>query len=105
MGAVQALVEAAREGDRAAVMELLGPRTRARIVEDAARASERAGRRHLAPQELLGAGWSPPRWEMRNASVVSRSGDHAVVEVRGTGPQSERVEVVREAGHWKVELP
>jgi hypothetical protein len=105
VAAVQALDESARQGDRGAVFRLLGPRTRARLVEDARRASEQAGRRRVAPEELVGAGWTPPRWEIRRARQVEREGDRAVVEVEGPEGQRERIEVVRDAGWWRVELP
>ena len=86
-------------------MLLLGPRTRQKLADDARRASEQAGRRHLSAEELLGAGWSPPRWELRDARVLSKNGDAAVVEVLGRAGERATVDVVREAGRWKVELP
>ena len=102
---VQSLVEAAREGDRAAVMQLLGPKTRARLVADAQTASEQAGRRHLGPEDLLAAGWTPPKWEQRTLRVASRTGSTAVVEVEGRGGERGQIECVIESGSWKVELP
>lgn len=102
--AVRELVEAAQAGDAQQVMTRLGPRTRARLVEGARRASEQAGRRQVLPEELLGAGWTtlPEPTALR---VLSRSGDHAVVELAGPEGERERLELVREGSAWKVELP
>ncbi len=102
---VRALDEAARQGDAEAALQLLGPQTRARLGADARRAAEQAGRRQLAPSELLAAGWTPPRFDLDDAREIERSGDRAVVEVRGRHGERERVDLVREAGAWKVELP
>jgi hypothetical protein len=103
--AVQALAEASREGDTARAWELLGPRTRARLEADAHLAAQQAGRRALPPSELLAAGWTPPRFELERVRELSRDDASALVEVRGPRGEVERVELVREAGQWKVELP
>lgn len=102
--AVRELIEAAQAGEPHQAMARLGPRTRARLTNEARRASEQAGRRQLAPEELLGAGWATPS-EPISLRVLSRSGDHAAVELRGRDGQRERLELVREGGVWKVELP
>lgn len=103
--AVQSLAEASREGDAARVLELLGPRTRARLAADARLAGQQAGRRAIAPEQLLAAGWTPPRFEVDALRELSRDDASALVEVRGSHGELERVEVVREAGAWKIELP
>ena len=103
--AVHELSEAAREGDTARVMRLIGPRTRMRLAADARRAGEQAGRRTIAPSELLAAGWTPPRYELAEVRELSRSGDVAQVAIEGRHGEHERVEVVREGALWKVELP
>lgn len=103
--AVRALDEAARSGDTEAAFRLLGPRTRARLEADARRAAEQAGRRSLAPSELLAAGWTTARFEIDGASEISRNGDVATVEIRGRRGERARVEVVREGDVWRVELP
>jgi hypothetical protein len=102
---VRALVEAAAAGDRAEVARLLGPRTRARLADEARRDAELSGRRTVAAEELLAVGWSPPAWRLADARELERRGDRATVEVRGAGGERQRVECVRVAGGWRVELP
>ena len=101
---MRALVASARAGDRAAVIARIGPRTRARLMDDARVASEQAGRRRIAPGDLLVIGWAPPSEEEPTLRTVEENGDRAVVELRSRA-SSERLEVVREADGWKVELP
>ena len=101
---MRALVASARAGDRPAVIARIGPRTRARLIDDARVAGEQAGRRRLAPGDLLVIGWAPPSDEEPALRTVEEQGDRAVVELRGRGG-AERIEVVREADGWKVELP
>jgi hypothetical protein len=103
--AVRAFDRAAEVGARGEVYALLGPTTRARLVADAARAGELAGRRGVRPEELLAIGWSPRRFRSVDVSVVSRAGDHAEVEVRGAHGEREVLSLVREAGAWRIELP
>jgi hypothetical protein len=104
-GAVHALVEAAAEGDRDAAFRLLGPATRARLGVAAKRTAELSGQRELAPRELLAVGWFPPRFHVREVHELSRTGAHALVEVRGAQEgEVERIDCVNEAGAWKVEL-
>lgn len=103
--AVQSFAESAREGDAARLLELLGPRTRMRLAADARLAGQQAGRRAIAPEQLLAAGWTTPRFEIDRVRELSRDDASALVEVRGARGEVERVEVVREAGAWRVELP
>lgn len=104
-GAVRALGEAAEAGDRDAVWELLGPATRARLEAEADKARQAAGRRELGPRDLIGAGWSAPRWRAQEIDVVAESGDRATVEVRGPAHERETLTCVRVGGQWRVELP
>lgn len=103
--AVRSLEEAAREGDAERAMKLLGPATRARLETDARRAAEQAGRRAIAPSTLLAAGWTAARYELSEVRTVARGADRAVVETGGRRGERERIELVREGGAWKVELP
>lgn len=103
--AVQALASAARDGDRAEVESLLGPRTRQRLADEAHVASDQAGRRRLSASDLLAVGWVAPTEEFEEVVEVERSGDRAVVELRGKRGGRERVEVVKSGGAWLVELP
>jgi hypothetical protein len=104
-GAVRAFAEAAADGDRAAAFRLLGPTTRAKLADDAKRAAELSGRRAMAPEEMLAAGWFPPRVRIDDVRVLERERGRATVEVIGKGGERETVTVVDEGGAWKVELP
>jgi hypothetical protein len=105
-GAVRALTEAAADGDRAAVLKLLGPATRKKLEEAAQRAAVQSGRRAMGPGEALAVGWFPPKFRAVKVREVSRTGgDHALVEVTGAGGERERVDCVRADGAWRVELP
>jgi hypothetical protein len=104
-GVVRALAEAATDGDRGRVWELLGPETRARLTAAASRAAELGGRRGGRPEEALAVGWFPPRMHLEQVREVERVGDRATVEVRGRHGGRQEVTCVRVAGGWKVELP
>lgn len=104
-GAVRALAEASEAGDRDAVFALLGPATRARLAADAERAAHEAGRHELAAVDLIGAGWSAPRWRAVDFDVLTRAGDRATVEVRGAAHERETLSCVLVDGDWRVELP
>jgi hypothetical protein len=104
-GAVQALIAAARAGDRLAVYERFGPRTRARIDEMLSSARRTGATRVLRPEDLVTVGWVPPAWEAAGTRVLHRDGDDAEVEVYSGGGDRQSVRVVREARSWKVELP
>jgi hypothetical protein len=104
-GAVQALIAAARAGDRLAVYERFGPRTRARIDENLSSARRTGATRVLRPEDLVTVGWVPPAWEAAGTRVLHRDGDEAEVEVYSGGGDRQSVRVVREARSWKVELP
>jgi hypothetical protein len=104
-GAVRALADAAEAGDRDGVWALLGPATRARLTADAESAAQASGRRDILPRDLLAAGWSAPRWKIRELDVVARAGDRATVEVRGKGGERESLSCVAVGGAWRVELP
>jgi hypothetical protein len=103
--AVQALIAAARAGDRLAVYERFGPRTRARIDEMLSSARRTGATRLLRPEDLVTVGWVPPAWEAAGTRVLHRDGDEAEVEVYSGGGDRQSVRVVREARSWKVELP
>jgi hypothetical protein len=103
--AVQALIAAARAGDRLAVYERFGPRTRARIDEMLSSARRTGATRVLRPEDLVTVGWVPPAWEAAGTRVLHRDGDEAEVEVYSGGGDRQSVRVVREARSWKVELP
>jgi hypothetical protein len=103
--AVQSLIAAARAGDRLAVYQRFGPRTRARIDDLLSSARRTGATRVLRPEDLVTVGWVPPAWEAAGTRLLRRDGDDAEVEVYSGGGDRQSVRVVREAKSWKVELP
>ena len=103
--AVRSLIAAARAGDRGAVYDRLGPRTRAHI-EALLIATHRTGSaRMLVPADLVAVGWLPPAWEPAGTRVLHRDGAEADVEVYSATGDRQTVRTVREGKSWKVELP
>jgi hypothetical protein len=103
--AVRSLMTAARAGDRLAVYQRLGPRTRARVEAMLAAAGKTGATRILRPEDLVTVGWVPPAWEAAGTRLLHRAGDEAEVEVYSAAGDRQSVRVVREAKSWKVELP
>jgi hypothetical protein len=103
--AVQLLLASVRAGDREAVFDRFGPRTRAHIEELLASAHKTGGTRMLRPQDLVTVGWVPPAWEAAGLRTLSRNGDEAEVEVYSAAGDRQTVHLVREGKTWKVELP
>src|SRR4029077_13985395 len=79
--AVQLLLASVRAGDREAVFDRFGPRTRAHIEELLASAHKTGGTRMRRPQDLVTVGWVPPAGEAAGLRTLSRNGDEAEVEV------------------------
>jgi hypothetical protein len=103
--AVTQLIASSRAGDRAAVYQRLGPRTRGRIEEILAAARKSGGARLLRAEDLVTVGWVPPAWEASSVHEQNRSGDEADVEVASAAGDRQTVRVVREGKRWMVELP
>ena len=104
-GAVQQFIAAAHAGDRAAIYQRLGPRTRARI-EAMQEASRRTGGRLVTrPEDFLAAGWAQPAWEMAGTRTLREEGAAAEVEVYSATGDRHTLSLVREGAEWKVELP
>jgi hypothetical protein len=103
--AVRSLIAAARAGDRTAVYERLGPRTRAHIEALLVATHRTGGARMLAPSDLVAVGWLPPAWEPAGTRVIRREGNEADVEVFSATGERQPIHVVREGRSWKVELP
>jgi hypothetical protein len=104
-GAVRALIAAAHAGDRLAVYQRFGPRSRAYVEGRLAGASKTGATRILRPEDLITVGWVPPAWEASGTRLVTRHGDEAEVEVYSAAGDRQNVHLVREARSWKVELP
>jgi hypothetical protein len=103
--AVANLVSAARSGDRSAVYQRLGPKTRARIEEILAAARKSGGARLLRAEDLVTVGWVPPAWEATAIRELRRQDDEAEVDVASAAGDHETVTAVREGKRWTVELP
>lgn len=103
--AVTSLIAAARAGDRVAVYQRLGPRTRQRIDALLSSAQRTGATRILRPEDLVTVGWVPPAWEAAGTRLLRRDGDEGEVEVYSGGGDRQSVRVVREGKSWKVELP
>jgi len=103
--AVEALIAAARAGDRAAVYARFGPRTRARIEGLLASAQRTGGTRTLRPEDLVTVGWLPPAWEHDRTRLLRLEGTEAEVEVRSASDERQTIKTVQEGKTWKVELP
>lgn len=106
--AVRQLIAAARAGDRLAVYNRLGPRTRGRIDEILASSRKSGGARLLQPEDLVTVGWVPPAWEASSVRELGRpsdGGDSAEVEVASAAGDRQTVITVREGRRWMVELP
>jgi hypothetical protein len=104
-GAVRLLVSAARGGDRAAVFQRLGPRTRARIEALQGATKYTGGRLVTRPEDFLSVGSAPPAWEMSGVRTLRRDDSSAEVEVYSSTGDRHTVTLVREGPEWKVELP
>ncbi len=106
VGAVRAFVSAARAGDRAAVYELLGPRTRAHLEAQTQKATEYVGgSRRFAPTELMSVtSGDLERPAPRDYLLRERDGETAVVEIVGADGTHTPTTVVEVDGHWRVEL-
>lgn len=104
-GAVRALAAAARAGDREAVLELLGPRTRAWLDQAAHRAGQLAGgNTRYTAIDLVGAARGAGGAGRLRLTVRDEQADRAVVEVVDELGTRTALETVRVGGRWRVEL-
>ena len=103
--AVRSLIAAARAGDRAAVYDRFGPRTRARVQTLLATAHRTGGTRMPRPEDLVTVGWVPPAWEPTGMRTVRRDDLEAEVEVYSAAGDRQTIQTVKEGKTWKVELP
>jgi hypothetical protein len=103
--AVRSLIAASRAGDRAAVYNRFGPRTRERVDALLSTARKTGGTRLLRPEDLVTVGWVPPAWEPAGTRLLHADDTEAEVEVYSAGGDRQAIRVVREGKSWKVELP
>jgi hypothetical protein len=104
-GAVKLLVAAAKGGDRGAVFQRLGPRTRARLEALQEGTRRTGGRLVTRPEDFLAAGWAQPAWELAGTRILREEGSSAEVEVYSATGDRHTLSLVREGAEWKVELP
>jgi hypothetical protein len=102
--AVRDMLQAAKAGDRARVLDLLAPGTRARLDAEAARATDLvgAGARFTA-RDLISIG-SASSDAPTDITMVAELDGRAVVEVVSPAGRA-RIELVRVDGRWLVDLP
>ncbi len=83
---------------------LLSARARELLTERAARASQLSGR-DLQPWEMLAPGRFAMRFAFDPDGLETRiEGDRATVTARGRSGERAGVPMVREQGHWRVDL-
>jgi hypothetical protein len=89
---------------RQRMFDLLSQRAKDALNDRAQQASQLSGW-ELQPWEMLAPGRIRLRLDFDPSSMASRvSDDRAVVTVRGTGGGVADVPLVREGGHWRVDL-
>ena len=104
-GAVRAFMTAARAGDRRALRQLLGPRTRARLAAATDRATQLVGgEKRFEELDLIAIGEPGDDWSSADLDTVTR-GDQTVVVVTAASGQKAELPVVEVDGHWRIELP
>jgi hypothetical protein len=99
---VRDLLQAAKEGDRDLVFELLTPATRARLEAEANRATDFVGAstRYTAKDLIsIGATGDAPT----DITVIEQRGDRAVVEIVSPAGRS-RLTLYDIDGRWRVDL-
>lgn len=109
VGVTRRLAEAVLSRDTDAAYDLLGPVTRARLKEAAARATRLGGGKpRLAPKDMLSLAWrseAEPDWKAKGYRLLGVEGDRARVEVTGAAKdQRQVVRLVKWKGQWRVEL-
>jgi len=104
-GIARALVVAAREGDRAAVWEHLGPATRAELEKAAWDATQKVGgARRFGPIDVLDVRATATSYVPTEIVLRETKGDQAIVDVLGPDGRRDELHLVRIADVWKVEL-
>lgn len=99
---VRDLLQAAKQGNRDLVYELLTPATRARLQQEANRATDLVGAstRYTAKDLIsIGATGEAPT----DITVIEQRGDRAVVEIVSPAGRS-RLQLYDIDGRWRVDL-
>ena len=105
-GVARSFAAAARAGDRKAVYDMLGPQTRARLVEAAKRSTDLVGgSRRFKPLDLVGVGKPGETVAPKEFVLKFQDGDRAVVEIVTTDDARHELTLVKVDGKWKIEVP
>jgi hypothetical protein len=103
--AVRDKLQAAKTDDRDAVYELLSPATRDQLTTLAGRATDLVGAAvRYSAKDMISIGTSEGIAPPTDVTVVSESGDRAVVEVVSPAGRAQ-LELVKNDGHWLIDLP
>lgn len=104
-GVARAFANASRAGDSQEIYKMLGPRTRARLLEASKRATDLVGgSRRFEPLDLIGVS-RPDESPAPKAFVLkSKDDDKAVVEVVTSDDKRYDLSLVKEDGKWKIEV-
>ncbi len=104
-GAARAFVAAARAEDKAALWDLLGPATRARVTAAAAAATEKVGgARRFAPLDVLDLAAPEASYVPTDVVVREVRAGAAVVDVLGPENRRDTLNLVEVGGRWRVEI-
>jgi hypothetical protein len=101
---VRDLVQAARQGDRDAVYELLSPATRTRLDAEAKRATDLVGGAvRYSAKDLISINTGDPTTPS-DITVIQETGDRATVEIVSPAGRA-RLDLVQIDGRWRVDFP
>ena len=104
-GVVRAFADAARAGDRKAILGMLGPKTLARLKEHARHATDLVGGpRRFALLDLVSVGKPGDYAAIKNMQVHRRA-EGTFVEIENADGKRSELAVVEVDGRWRVELP
>lgn len=104
-GAARLFVAASRAGDKQAVWDLLGPRTRAKLLQAAEDATNRqGGPRRYGPLDMIEMTVSERSYAPGDVILREKSTDTAVVDVLGPSGRRDELSLVKVGKRWRVEL-
>ena len=102
---VRQFVEAAKQMDREAMFEMLGPRTRELLSAEALRATDLSPRRYAASDMIFfNTALADLSLEELEVRVVASTETSATVKLRDRRGREHRVALVKVDGDWKIEL-
>ncbi len=105
-GVARSFAAAARAGDREAVYRMLGPKTRARLVDASKRATDLVGgSRRFKPLDLVGVSKPGETLAPKEFLLKSNDGDNAIVEIVTGDDKRHQMTLVKVEGEWKIEVP